>query len=295
MVVKVNRQMLIPMLNTYSKNKEEGNREIDEKLTLLFSYKDKVSDQVIFYSKGMSVVPLLEKAISEGFKPIVYLPYPSDNIMWKRWIKDNRERLSGVLTGHPYVELEDPSLSYYEWDYRRRTPNLRVARELVNKYNDYGQLIIAPFETAVERDAWRCYGDYDKTVLAKFLRENTKFAITFCGFWCLYRNFAEQREAGYTRNKQTTSGNGPWIDPRDLRKGEYYDGQGEYPFEYYQAYLRNSGVNWYSGIGLLQGAQNGNLQKLVNMGYKGAVFYVPTTEREMDVFTKDVNNSQTWW
>ena len=122
--------------------------------------------------------------------------------------------------------------------------------------------------------------------------------IIFNGHWPLYRDFRDQEAHGYWRmDDDKVIGSGPWIDPRDRRHatGHRYtkEGQGEYPFEYYQEYLKSySSCKVITGVGYDFGAAQHNLSRLVELGYYGSFFFVPGTDEEMEKFITDIQEWQ---
>ena len=52
-----------------------------------------------------------------------------------------------------------------------------------------------------------------------------------------------------------------------------YSNKGQFPYQYYQNYLKKGGVDFYSGVGHHHGIARGNEKNLRETGYKGCFFY----------------------
>ena len=273
---------------------------------MLMRHRDRVSNVVFCADEGITGIKTIQELRSLRFDviPVVSsgtqafsgdaLYPPEEQARYYSFLDERKDEFPNfLLSGSVGGETHDRR--YFRWRFR---PEMRARQNqtVISMLRDFSylgeeKLMFSPMEQDAEREAWRFRGKLeDAHQLGLLLRHGAK-AVIFSGFWNLFRNFEDQEDSGYQRDKVSVNkvhgGTGPWIDPRDRSGRLYPDGQGDYPFTYYSEYL-TAGVGFYSGIGYPHGARNHNLSRLVEAGYQGAVFCIPQTEEEMLDYLTDV-------
>lgn len=261
---------------------------LDKRLILLRTYRKFLSNMILCHFFGNSYIEILESLLDENWEIVPFLPYKCDDESYVAWIRKNVNRFKALTVGNFNQEIKDSSFQY-GYLHGNRSVKMNEYNSIISYADGLPNLCLSPFESVVELDAWLFRKDINNAVLLKYMKKNAVFGIVYHGYWCLFRDFAEQNKAGYFRNKDVP-GDGPWIDPLDLGTGFHPEGCDVFPYNYYKTYLQ-SGFDWYSGIGYLQGAARHHLRLLVEYGYKGAVFYVPVNDKEMQIFLTDIERT----
>jgi hypothetical protein len=124
-----------------------------------------------------------------------------------------------------------------------------------------GKLSFLAVEAAFEREAFLFQDKLEEAPLLGWLKQNSVSVNIVGGAWVLDKDLEEHLlKYAIVRNARS---------PIHVYRGRY--DAGEYPYEYYQRYLKEA--EFHSGIGYHLGIARGNAKNLINIGYKKVWFW----------------------
>jgi hypothetical protein len=133
--------------------------------------------------------------------------------------------------------------------------------KFVKDFQEAGKLAYSTIDVPFEREAYMYQNKPDKAPLLNWLEKHNVINIIYRGSWVLDKDIQE-----HYKNYR--------IEPHSRSPIIFYAKQynsGEYPYEYYQDYLKRG--NFWSGVGYDTGILRGNHKTLIELGYKGVLVY----------------------
>lgn len=185
------------------------------------------------------------------------------------FVLQNRASFDYVTVGNEFLELGGLTTPDRNPFHDVRVGLGEVLRDLEDAEARFpeliGRTVFGVMDWNLEREA-RVYGhSLPHARVRNFLVERNRPTYVWTGFWPLFQN-KEQVVAAYPEaHRSGHLGSVP----------DTYKWKGPFPYDYYGRYLK-SGLKAISGIGYRSGAKNHHLRRLIDFGYAGCLFLLPT-------------------
>jgi len=220
---------------------------------------DKEHIESLLYHTDKKIIPIIGMQSSMGHAVQAKTFMPSDSYCcWLEYLFQNENKFSYILMANECLEC---------------ISGVCILNEIEKRFlNLKGKMVFAQYDFSTEEEARRLdSGNLDIGYIKEFMMSRNIFMnIHLTGYWVLYNSLIAMKVDNYASQQH---------DHQILGDGR---ADSLFPYSYYSKYLK-SGINIWSGIGMVQGARRHNLSRLVDFGYKGCMFFAPSSKNIPDI------------